>query len=208
MDPYERLKAELPQIAKAVNEFNSEQVQQQAFRALLQALGAGAHEPDHDDEVAADVSESGATTPSTTSRQRRRKKPEPKENGARDTAGRAGGRRRASAPSFDQDLNLRPKGAQSFEDFVAAKKPRNFDERNLASVYYILRITKAGPATVDKVYTCYKDRSWRVPADPRNSLAQTAAKRGWLNTKNMDDIKLTMPGENYVEHDLPPKDKA
>jgi hypothetical protein len=204
MDKYERLKAEIPEIAKAVNEFKSEELQQQAFRAMVQALGVDVPEPDDNGDRDA---ETPSGTAAATPKPRRRKRAATKENGAKDGAARPG-RRRATAPSFDDELNLRPKGGQSFEDFAAAKKPTNFDERNLVSAYYITRVAKVGPATVDKVYTCYKDRTWRLPADPRNSLAQTAAKRGWLNTKNMDDIKLSMPGENYVEHDLPAKDQA
>jgi hypothetical protein len=45
---------------------------------------------------------------------------------------------------------------------------------------------------------------WRVPADLANTLQYTASKDGWLDTKKMDDIKVTTIGENVVEHDLPP----
>jgi hypothetical protein len=210
MDSYERLKAEIPEIAKAVNEFKSEQVQQQAFRALLGALGLGLVNESGDDEAdQGDVGEARAGAAAAPRRRGRRKAAAPaKDPGTNDAARRASRAKKGAAPSFDTSLNLRPKGGQSFEEFADSKKPTNFDERNLVSVYYLTRVAKTGPATVDQIYTCYKDRSWRLPADPRNSLAMTAFKRGWLNTKNMDDIKLSMPGENYVEHDLPAKAKA
>ena len=209
MNPYERLKAEIPEIAKAVNEFKSEQVQQQAFQALLGALGMEVPDEPGDKAHEGDAGDARAGAVQTPRRRQRRKvTPAAKDPGTNGVTPRGPARRKAAAPSFDDALNLRPKGGQSFEEFADAKKPANFDERNLVSVYYLTRVAKTGPATVDQVYTCYKDRSWRLPADPRNSLATTAFKRGWPNTKNMDDIKLSMPGENHVEHDLPAKAKA
>jgi hypothetical protein len=35
-----------------------------------------------------------------------------------------------------------------------------------------------------------------------------ASKRGWLNTSDMGDIKITARGEDEVRHNLPPSSKS
>jgi hypothetical protein len=57
------------------------------------------------------------------------------------------------------------------------------------------------------VYTFFKTLGWPVPSDLRNTLQQAGTK-GWLDTKDSEDIKLTAMGENLVEHTLPLKPKA
>lgn len=201
MDPYDRLKAEMPEIAKAVNEFKSEQVQQLAFRALLRTLAGEAS--GSVDEDAADNEAGAGIVP--VKRQRRRavaKKPDAS------PGSRATTRAKVAAPTLDKTLNLRPAGAQSFKEFVAEKLPRDNNERNLASVYYLERIAGVTGVNVNQVYTGYKEASWRVPGNLRNALAVTASTKGWINTKNMDALTVTPAGENHIEHDLPAKPKA
>lgn len=196
MDPYQRLKGKLPAIAKAVNEFKSEQVQQQVFRALLNALGVG-DASGGDDGAVGTTTHQGETR--STSPRRRRNAP------AADPAANNGSnvpRRRAAGPSVDKALDLRPAGKQSFKAFAEEKKPSNFEERNLIAVYYLSRELGLTKVSADQVYTCYMDVKWRVPTDLRNSLSKTTV-RGWLDTSAMDDLKLTMPGQNHVLHDLP-----
>ena len=53
--------------------------------------------------------------------------------------------------------------------------PRNATEQNVVAVYYVDRIAGQKPVTTDQVYTCYKDRNWRVPKNFRNALQKTAA---------------------------------
>ena len=62
--------------------------------------------------------------------------------------------------------------------------------------------------TVDHVNTCYAEANWARPADLRNALQVTAATKGWLDTSNMDDIRLTTRGEDELLHNLPPKKKG
>lgn len=201
MDPLERLLSQMPAIAKAVNEFTSEDVQKQAFQALLRAA-EGAQQ---DGIVAGNVVREGEEQ-DTEAAPPSRRAPRKATVATGDPVVTRTARRRASGPSvtYDKTLNLRPAGLQSFEDFVAEKKPSSDHERNLIAVYYLTRIAEV-TATIDRVYTCYKDRGWRVPTNLRNALPLTAAKKGWLITKNLNDLKVAVPGENYVEHDLPAK---
>jgi hypothetical protein len=45
--------------------------------------------------------------------------------------------------------------------------------------------------------------SWKLPGDLRNSLQKVAYMKGWLDTKDTDDIRLTPQGLNFVDLDLP-----
>ncbi|MBI3750234.1 MAG: hypothetical protein HY263_01085 [Chloroflexi bacterium] len=203
MDPYDRLKSEIPNIAKAVNEFKSEQVQAQAFRAMIKALGiAPAEAPDEDDGDAAEEAADDSGTSTTRRTTRRRRRPAAKDNG--DTT-KGTTRLKAAAPTLDKTLNLRPKGKKAFKDFASEKSPENANERNLVAVYYLEKEVAVGKVNVNQVYTAYKEAGWRLPSYPRNSLQVTASTKGWINTSDMDDITVTPSGENHVDHDLPAK---
>ena len=59
---------------------------------------------------------------------------------------------------------------------------------------------------MDSVYTCYKHiKKIKVPGNLYQSLADTKNKNGWIDTSNMDELKVTIPGENYLEHDMQKK---
>ena len=105
-----------------------------------------------------------------------------------------------------KDLNLRPSGKSSARDFVAEKKPTNQKQKCVVALYYLLHTLELEKASIDHIYTFFKDCSWPVPADLPNTLHQ-AGTAGWLDTADATDIKITPMGENVVEHDLPKKPK-
>jgi hypothetical protein len=207
VDPFDHLLSQMPAIAEAVNGFTSEQVQQQAFRALISAIGGEVTDTD-DSDMEADAGTGASPEARASTRRRPRPKKAPAAADGEAATGTPARRRSVVAgPSHDKNLDLYPKGAESFADFVESKKPTTIQERNLVAVYYLTRIAGV-KATVDAVYTAYKDRKWKVPTDLRNALQVTASVKGWLNTENSDDLKVAIPGENYVEHDLPKAAKA
>ena len=104
-----------------------------------------------------------------------------------------------------KSLNLRPKGKKSFSDFVTEKKPADNQQRCTAAVYYLKNFVGQTTVTQSDVYTCFKEVSWRIPANLDNTLRLVAHRKGWLDTADTADIKLTARGENLIEHDLPPK---
>jgi hypothetical protein len=192
--PLEALLAEMPRIAEAVSKF-PEALQQQAFDKLMAAATGGQR---------ASATEAGSTSTRT---ERKRRPARRKNQGSKDGAKTR--RRSSSAPSQLRDLDLTPKGKQSLKEFVAEKQPKTNHDRNTVSVYYLIRIAGITPVTIDHVYTCFRDMStsWRLPANLANSVALTANRKRFLDTANLQDIKLTPPGINRVEHDLPPKRK-
>ncbi len=110
-------------------------------------------------------------------------------------------------PSIVKDLNLRPQGKKAFRSFAEQKAPSSVREKCTVAVYYLTSELELHAITVDHVYTCYKEVKWRVPVDLKNNLAQTAFHTGWIDSSDMNDIKITTRGENLVEQDLPTKTK-
>ena len=70
-------------------------------------------------------------------------------------------------------------------------------------MYYLQHKIEISTITPDHVFTCYRDVGVKVPAALVQSLRDTANRRGWLDTANTNDLKVTTPGMNYLEHDLP-----
>ena len=125
-----------------------------------------------------------------------------KENKGKKAKGEKKTKRKISY-SILKDVNLKPKDKQTFEDFVAEKNPQAMIDKCMVSIYYLIRILQASQITTNHVYTCFRISKWRVPSNLENRLQWVASQRGWLDTNDMTNIKLTTHGENYVEHDLP-----
>jgi hypothetical protein len=187
MDPLERLMAHMPKIAAAVNEFGSAEVQIEAFRALMDEYrGQAKSRPE-----ATRVQETPASE---------------RANGTSKGGAAGEGRRsrRGGAVRPDATLDVRPQGVQSLADFVQEKKPgANQDERNVASAYWLSQVAGHAKVTADQIAACYLAMKWRQPANMRNSLQVTASTKRWLDTQDAEDIKVTVPGLNFVRHDLP-----
>jgi len=106
-----------------------------------------------------------------------------------------------------KDLTLTAQGDKpSLEAFYSQKKPKSNYERNLVFCYYLLKIKEIEPIGINHIYTCYKDVKRKV-GSLGVSLSETS-RRGWLDTSDMSNIKLTPRGEGYVEYDLPRVKKA
>ncbi len=117
-------------------------------------------------------------------------------------------RSRTGGPSRLKDLNLRPEGTQSLADFVAEKGPKSDHERKLLAVYYLTRILEIDDVSVDHVYSCFKEMNWKVPTDLAAGLRLTASKKAWIDTSDMSSIRVAIPGENFVEQDMPKRLEA
>lgn len=116
--------------------------------------------------------------------------------------------RKAKSVSIVRDLNLKPKGKKSFADFVEEKQPESNFEKCTVAVYYLKNELDVAAVTTSHIFTCFKDAHWRVPPDLPNALALTAHRKGWLDTRDLENVDMTTHGENLIEHDLPRKKKA
>jgi len=119
------------------------------------------------------------------------------------------GKKKASSgsaqPSMVKDLDLsgKAKKVERLKDFHASFTIGSNLERNLVFMYYLQHKIEISPITPDHVFTCYRDVGVKVPTALVQSLRDSANRRGWLDTANTNDLKVTTPGMNYLEHDLP-----
>lgn len=100
--------------------------------------------------------------------------------------------------SFITELNLKPEGKDSLKNFVSKYKASSGAEYNLVFVYYLQNILGEKNIGPNHIYTCYKDLNVKFPSNIRQSLIDTKSKKGWIDTSNMNDIKMSTVGENAI----------
>ena len=197
-DEFDRLLAAMPSIAKVVNEFQSEDVQRNAFAALVQAMGVTSldakHHRDQRAQDSAHSRQSESPAPDTTLIEAA----SDAKNGKRP---RKPATRRGLAPA--KDLDLRSSGKQAFKDFVTEKEPSTINERNLAAVYYLEQTLGLSNIGATQVLSAYRECSWREPGNLTQSIRDTAARKGWLDSSDGNNLSTTPSGRNLIIHDLP-----
>ena len=106
-----------------------------------------------------------------------------------------------SSPSMVINLNLSPKGQESLKDFIEKRDANNARKLNAIFVYYLQKIAGVENITPNHVYTCFKQMGKKIPTNMPQSLFDTKHVKGWIDTSNLNDIKISPAGENFVEHD-------
>ena len=113
---------------------------------------------------------------------------------------------KSGTPSIVKDLNLRPEGKKSLKEIFEQKSPESNIDKNTVFVYYLQEVLGLQGITLDHIYTCYMETKQRIPGNLRQSIFDTASSRyGYLDTKDVKNIKLSTQGQNLVIHDLPRK---
>lgn len=100
------------------------------------------------------------------------------------------------------DLNFRPDGKQALKQFVVEKSPKNDQEIALVLVYYmqhVMELPKIGPA---QVMTAFKEAGKRIPADVAQTIRNAKNSRIWLNFSDIEEVRTTTQGDNFVEHQM------
>jgi len=100
------------------------------------------------------------------------------------------------------DLNFRINGNPSLKEFVDEKNPKNDLEATLATVHYmqhVMGLPKIGPA---HVMTAYKEVGKPFPADIRQTIRNVMNLKMWLNFTDIEDVRTTTQGDNFVQHDM------
>jgi hypothetical protein len=117
-------------------------------------------------------------------------------------------KKKPASYSIVKDLDLSAKkNKQSLRDIFKLKSPSSNMEKNIVFTYYLQKIASVEGITPGHIYSCYKDVNMKVPGALEQSLLDTSHLKGWLDTSNLNDIKVATPGENFVEHDLPKEKK-
>jgi hypothetical protein len=186
---FSELLKRMSEIAKVVNSFTSEGVQRDVLASLLANLK-------RDSVAPPDSSPAKFDHPNTKGERRATTKVRKRENSATPK----------SAAGIDRDLNLRPVGKQSFADFVALKQPSSNQDKFAVVVYYLEQILEVPAISVVQVRTVFRlAEGWREPADVDTALRVTAVRKATIDTSDMENIRTTAQGRNFVEHDLPAK---
>jgi len=107
------------------------------------------------------------------------------------------------ALSIVKELNLKPKDKKSFRELVNEKQPKDRQDVASLAVYYLQKVLETPNISINHIYTCFKDIGYRVFSYYDRALRNVSARKGWIDTKDLNDIKMTPVGENYIEHDLP-----
>lgn len=109
----------------------------------------------------------------------------------------------SASGTFVKDLDLSGGGNNlRLKDFHAQYLVTSNLERNLIFAYYLQHKLGLSDITLNHVFTCYREVGVKVPGALLQSLRDTANRRGWLDTSITDDLKVTVTGMNYLEHDL------
>jgi hypothetical protein len=129
--------------------------------------------------------------------------------GQRDTNQQAGKKpsrvRKPISYSFVKDINWHPNTKQSLREFFAAKRPTTQQEEATIILYYLTKMLELKNVGSNHLYTGWKEVERPVPADIVHVARLTAHRKNWIDSSKSDDLKLTVSGENFVEHDLPAK---
>jgi hypothetical protein len=107
--------------------------------------------------------------------------------------------------SIDKNLNLRVKGKKSFKDFYEEKQPKSAMDFNTVAIYYLSEILELENISASQVYTCYKEVTKRPPEAFVQSLRDTASVKGYIDSADIENLKIPSRGINFVDHDLPKK---
>ncbi|MBD5421489.1 MAG: zinc ribbon domain-containing protein [Bacteroides sp.] len=123
-------------------------------------------------------------------------------NLSKKSASRSSGKRSSSdSYSVVASLNFSPSGKESLKDFLSRRDLKSSMELNAAFVYYLEKMIGLTGITPNHIYTCYKHANIKYPSKLRQSLTDTKRRKTWIETADMENIKIAPNGENYIEHD-------
>lgn len=112
-------------------------------------------------------------------------------------------------PSYEivKDLDLRPLGKQTLREFFLEKKPSDQQEQVTAIVYYLNRVLERSNVNANDIFSGFKEVGEPSPTDIVVIARNVETRKGWLDPADSNNIRITVAGQNFVEHDLP-HDKA
>ena len=178
MPNYDELKQRLEEIADILKKF-PETVQPQVYELLIGAVSVK-------DKVV--------------------QKPQPKPRTMKEPKMRVTGKSKETYTLLKNLDFKRGEGKQSFEDFIAKKKPASAIEFNTVSAFYLSEVIELDRITPDHIYTCYAEVKRRSPDVLSQSLRDTSGRRyGYLDIADDGIITIPLRGKNFVEHDLQKK---
>lgn len=110
--------------------------------------------------------------------------------------------KRVSSYTIDNILKL-----DDLKEFYKEKNPDIAYEKNLVFVYFLQKRLELKNINDTHIYTCYKFVNEKIPTALKQSLSETSRLKSWIDSSSLENIKVSIVGENYVEHDLPKSKK-
>ncbi len=110
----------------------------------------------------------------------------------------------------DLDLVGKGQGRETLKQLYSEKggSTLNNYEASTVFVHYLTRVMTEKEVGLNHLYSCYKHVGIRVPGSLRQLMYDQKKRGHFINITKMDDLKLTVNGENLVDHDLPKTEKA
>ena len=99
------------------------------------------------------------------------------------------------------DYDFRPAGVEGVKEFYEKYKSTSNMENNLIFAYYFQEKRQEKEISTDLIYSAYRHIGLKIPSFPQ-SLFDTKARKGWIETANMHELKVTRAGINFIEHEI------
>jgi len=117
-----------------------------------------------------------------------------------------GKKNKSSLQSYNliTSLNLAPKDKKSLKDFFKEYNAKSNFEYNIVILTYLITEIHENNVGVNHLYTCYKHLGLKVP-NIKQSLVDTKKRKGWIDSSNSEDLKITVSGENFMDHEIEKK---
>ena len=109
---------------------------------------------------------------------------------------------RANVLSIVSSISLASNGKGNLKNFYNEYSTKSFFQRNLLFIYFLEKIIEVEDIGLSHLYTCYKYLGEKLPGNLYQSVIDTKNSKGWIDTKDMNKLRITIHGESIVEHEL------
>ena len=179
IERFEFLLREIPRISEAIQQLPTPEIQLTAFNILVSSL-----------------ENPNAPVESTMDTEPLEEKPKLKEPKKR--------KNQSGSLKFIKEIDLKPAGAKSFEEFIDEKGPGSNEDKYPVVIYYLGQILNLNPITIDYVYSVFRlFPTWKEPTNIKSGVNTAASRKGTIDSTDINDLKLTPKGRNFVERELP-----
>lgn len=110
----------------------------------------------------------------------------------------------SKGPQYMADFDFRPANKDSLKDFYSKYEAKSNLERNLVFTYYLQEILNVQGISINHIFSCYRHLGLKIPSFPQ-TLIDTKKRKGWIETADTDNLKVTREGINYFEHEFAKK---
>jgi hypothetical protein len=135
-----------------------------------------------------------------------------KEGAGKETSEKPSRKRASRTPQIVAPLPLDLKakdGKPGLREFFKEKSPQSQQENLTVYAYYLKKQLKINDMQVGHVVSCAKEVKRPVPTNIPSLFNNIQHRKGWLDIgSGGGSAQITIPGENYVEYDLPRKKDA